>query len=109
MYYKGIRGLTITINIGFPRVFQTFFIHFHSNNNSISSQKMSLTKSRFQFQTCVKQFQYCVIIFHICVIGIRRSNYSIRPTCRRVINPQKQFRLISFIFTHLSFNFVHFA
>ena len=67
-------------NIGFPRVFQTFFIHFHSKNNSISSQKMSLNKSRFQFQTFVKQFQHCVIIFRNYVIDFRHSNYLIRPT-----------------------------
>ena len=90
--------------IGFPRVFQTFFIHFHSRNNLISSRKMSLNKSRFQFQTCVKQFQHCVIIFRNYVIDIRHSNYLIRPTLSMRIKSWKQFRLISFIFTHLSSN-----
>ena len=40
-------------NSDFGRIFQTFV---YSNNNP----KMSVTKSWFQFQTCVKQFQYCV-------------------------------------------------
>ena len=70
---------------------------------------MSLSKSRFQFQTCVDQFQHCVIIFHDHVIDFRRSNYLIRPTLPIGSKSQKQFRLMSLIFTHLSFNFVHLA
>ena len=97
---------SLLVTIGFSRVFQTFFIHFHSRNNSISSRKMSLNKSRFQFQTCVKQFQHCVIIFRNYAIDIRHSNYLIRPTLSMRIKSWKQFRLMSFIFTHLSSNFV---
>ena len=80
-------------NIGFPRVFQTFFIHFHSKNNSISSKKMSLNKSRFQFQACVKQFQNCVIIFQTYFIDFRRFGRLIRPILLRIVNRRSNFVL----------------
>ena len=85
-----------TLNIGFPRVFQTFFFHFHSQNNSISSLKMSFTTSRFQFQTCVKQFQYFVIIFQTSFIDFRRLSCLIRPILRCVMNRRSKFVLFIF-------------
>ena len=89
-------------NIGFPRVFQTFFIHFHSKNNSISSRKMSLNKSRFQFQTCFKQFQNCVIMFQTFFIDFRRFGCLIRPILRRVV-----IRRSKFVLCHSYSNFFH--
>ena len=89
-------------NIGFPRVFQTFFIYFHSKNNSMSSRKMSLNKSRFQFQTCFKQFQNCVIIFQTFFIDFRRFGCLIRPIMRRVVN-----RGSKFVLCHSCSNFFH--
>ena len=80
-------------SIGFPRVFQTFFIHFHSKNNSISSWKMSLNKSRFQFQTCFKQFQNCVIMFQTFFIDFRRFGCLIRPILRLLVNRGSKFVL----------------
>ena len=88
--------------IGFPRVFQTFFIHFHSKSNSISSRKMSLNKSQFQFQTCFKQFQTCVIMFQTFFIDFRRFDCLIRPIMRRVVN-----RGSKFVLCHLYSNFFH--
>ena len=85
-----------TLTIGFPRVFQTFFIHFHSQNNSISSLKMSFTTSRFQFQTCVKQFQYFVIIFQTSFIDFRCLSCLIRPILRCVMNRRSKFVLFIF-------------
>ena len=94
--------IIIIIIIGFPRVFQTFFIHFHSENNSISSRKMSLNKSRFQFQTCFKQFQNCVIMFQTVFIDFRRFVCLIRPILRRVVN-----RGSKFVLCHSYSNFFH--
>ena len=39
--------------VGFLRVFQTLFIHFHSKTNLILFRKTFLTKNRLQFQTSV--------------------------------------------------------
>ena len=88
--YKHIARNYSCLNIGFPWVIQTFFIHFHSKNNSISSRKMSLSKSQFQIQTCVKQFQHCVIIYFV-IISLIFVIVTILfvPPCRWVVNHKK--------------------
>ena len=101
VYLKDFIKRKINI-IGFPGVFQTFFIYFHSKNNLISSRKMSLNKSRFQFQTCFKQFQNVVIIFQTFFVDFRRFGCLIRLILRRVVN-----RGSKFVLCHSYSNFFH--
>ena len=63
---------------------------------------MSLNKSRFQFQTCVKQFQNCVIIFQTYFIDFRRFGHLIRPILQRIVN-----RRSNFVLCHSYSNFFH--
>ena len=64
---------------------------------------MSLNKSRFQFQTCVKQFQNCVIIFQTYFIDFRRFGCLIRPISRLIVN-----RRSNFVLCHSYSNFFHY-